>query len=370
MVPNSCCVLFQLDVFKLLPQIKPKTYLFYEFHELNHPDHERQAKKLFSNLKQIESLVSQYKQSMDISDLSNFKVLVLVEVPIKLNSNNSNSTNQNLNIEITKDICDQDQFKNSNIIKIKNINPRLASTAANCLLSPKIDPNNIPPEYRFASEKSSIVAKNLKLKDLFQEINYLKERFGKFETTYSNTDKQFHSNLVAQFAILLKRSSESEKNLRELLSNYLLEAKLIQFKEETKNLETVDNISILEFSKKLYELDKNNLADTNNRRESLVSQIMLTVNPLVELNILENIIEHKDAAKIVTITGFIHAHSIYNCLMSLGANLTKRYQQKLSPAEASLTLEEYMESHKPLYALSDKELDSILTPPDQACNLI
>lgn len=389
-VHNTKSVLTGLNVINLRPKLSSKKiYLFYEIHEKNHADQFRQYKKIEESLVNLEidfeKKSRSYINNQNRGDLkNNLKIPIFVEVPIKFNNfddiidnkdkkeketsdlhkyynvpNNSFCSNIELNDntpEITKDICNR--FKNSLIIKTENINSRLASTAINCLLKPENDPDNIPEEYSFRSSDQLLMAKDIKLRDLFYEIKNFKD---KAQTVALNfLDADFGLNLNREFIALLNRSHESEQKLLNDLKNYLNELKYdINYDPDITmhNKENIENLSILELSKKLYELDKNNIHNIKDRRKSLTYDIILTISPLLELNILKRIIENKNSEKIMVITGAFHSQSIKNALLNIKSQVVEQYGQE-------------SDFSNDYYVLSDNDLDCIKDTHKANCTLI
>lgn len=368
-IQNSRCVLSQLNVIALRPKIKSKTIdLCYEIHEKNHRDQFRQYKKIeevFLELEtDFEKKAQYYSKNQTITNFKNYnlEIPVLVEVPIQFNNENKKKEDhddKNLNSgddpEVTKDICQR--FKYSSVIKPENINSRLASTAINCLLKPEINPNDIPEDYIFRSHNKIFCAKDMKLKDLFDEIKGFKEK--SHAITLSFHDNEFGSNISEQFDVLLNRSKESEQILLNDLKSYLKE---LNYDYETDDIinnscEKIENINILEFSKKLYELDKNKIKNIEVRRKTLIFGIILTINPHLELNILKRILENKESEKTIVIVGALHSQSIYSALLNLGAQVIEKY------GEDSDFSNNY-------YVLSNNDLDRLKLSKQSNCTLI
>lgn len=348
-IQNSICVLSELKVVNLRSRIKSKKiYLCYEVHEKNHPEEHNQYKKIeeiFLSLeKDFANKANYYGKNDNIANIKNYnlEIPVLVEVPIRFDNKDSEEDNKD-NLEITRDICPR--FKNSSVIKPENINLRLASTSINCLLKQENDPNDIPEDYIFRSSNQVFHAKDLKLIDLFTEIKSFKDTAETIALTFH--DSEFGSKINEQFNDLLNRSKEAEKKLLNDLKDYLQEL----------NWDINENINVLELSKKLYELDTNKKNNINDRRKTLIIDIIFTINPLLELNILRRIIENKDSEKIILIIGALHAESIYNALLELGGQVVEKYGQESNFSN------DY-------YVLTKNDLDCIKVPKQSDCTLI
>ena len=331
------------------PRIKSKKiYLCYEVHEKNHPEEPKQYKKIEEHFLALETnfkkTANYYAKINNIANIKNYnlEIPVLVEVPIKFDNKDIEQKNKD-NPELTRDICQR--FKNSSVIKPENINLRLASTSINCLLKQENDPTDIPEEYIFRSSNQAFYAKDLKLIDLFNEIKSFKDRSEKIALTFH--DYEFGSKINKQFNILLNRSKESEQKLLDDLNAYSKEL----------NCDLNENMSILELSKKLYELDKNKINNINDRRKTLNIDILFTINPLLELNILRKIVENKASEKIIVIIGSLHADSIYNALLKLGGQVVEKHGQE-------------SDFSNDYYVLTSNDLDCLKVPKQSNCTLI